>query len=169
MKNKGVYIISFILCQVFLLKPALAQVTDLEQGVYIRLLREFSVFLDVILLILIILLVIGLHGAFKYLRADDTWKNKLKIFFHFLSKEPALIFSQHGVKNNKGTYLHSFDDYKKFHSLSKKSFIRTVGLLVLQLLILAFLVYGLAFLTHYTSASDSTTMQSNYFLLQLGK
>jgi multisubunit Na+/H+ antiporter MnhB subunit len=142
---------------------------DPEQQPLFRLLREFSVFLVVVLLIFIIFLAISLFGALKYLGPKDSFKNKLKLIWHFFSQEPAQLFSRLAQRDRTGTYLLPYDSYKRLHNLSQKTFMRTLGVLVLQVCIIVFLIFGLSFLSHYTKATNAKNLESNNFILQLDK
>lgn len=143
--------------------------SDVENLTAFRLLREFSIFLNVILIVLVILLALSLHEALKYLGNPNSLKNKLKLIFSFLHEEPAQVFSQMASKDPRGTYKLPFEKYRQLHLFSKKTFLRTMGLIVLQVLLLVFMIYGLTLLTHYTKAQENNLLQSHNFLLQLEK
>ena len=160
----------FCLVIIFSLPMALAQTgNDAENLPAFRLAREFSIFLNVVLIILVILLAVSLHGALKYLGSPDTPKNKLKLIFSFLRQEPAQIFSQLAVKDQRGTYELPFEKYRQLHLTTRKTFLRTLGLLVVQILLFVFLIYGLTLLTHYSQAQGNILLQSKNFILQLYK
>ncbi len=142
---------------------------DAENLPIFRLAREFSVFLNIVLIIFVILLAISLHGALKYLGNPDTLKNKIRIVFAFLKREPAEIFSQLSNQDRNGTYQLPFEKYRQLHLISRKTFLRTLGLIVMQVILVLFLIYGLTFLSHYTKAQGDNLLQSHNFLLQLDK
>jgi hypothetical protein len=144
-------------------------ISDPEQQPLIRLLREFSVFINLVLVIMVLILAISLHGALKYLGGKDSWKNKIRIIWHFLSKEPAQLFSQKAQRDKTGTYLLPFESYRRLHNMTQKTFLRALGLIVVQISLIIFLIYGLSLLGHYTSASGAKSLESNNFILQLDK
>ncbi|MCX6742908.1 MAG: hypothetical protein NT116_01605 [Candidatus Parcubacteria bacterium] len=149
---------------------ALAQTgNDLENLTAFRLVREFSIFVNIVLIILVILLAVSLHGALKYLGSHDTPKNKLKLISSFLLQEPAEIFSQLSAKDQHGTYQLPFEKYRQLHLISRKTFLRTLGLIILQVILIVFMIYGLTLLTHYTKAQENNLLQSHNFQLQLDK
>ena len=142
---------------------------EVENMTVFRLLREFSVFLNIVMLVLVILLALSLHGALKYLGNPNSLKNKLKLIFSFLRQEPAQVFSQLASKDPLGTYKLPFEKYRQLHLFSRKTFLRTMGLIVLQVILLVFMIYGLTLLTHYTKAQENNLLQSHNFLLQSDK
>jgi hypothetical protein len=147
----------------------LAQVSDFEQQPLVRLLREFSVFINIVLVIMVLLLAVSLHGALKYLGGNDSWKNKIRLVWHFLSKEPAQLFSQLAQRDKTGTYILPFETYRRLQTLSQKTFLRTLGLVFVQVIVTVFLIYGISLLGHFTSASGAKFLESNNFILQLDK
>ena len=143
--------------------------TEVEQVPIIRLLREFSVFLNVVLVILVILLFIGLYGSLKYLGGEQKLTEKIKLVLHFLKQEPASVFSEIANRDKRGTYLKSFEKFRSYHLFSRKTFLRTLGIIIVQIVILAILLYGLAVLTHSSKAQETNSLQSKNFQLELKK
>lgn len=160
-----IFVFSLLFAPVVLAQGAV----DAENYSLFRLLREFSIFLNAVLIILVIVLAISLRGALKYLGGSDTVKNKLKLIFSFISKEPASIFSQISKRDPNGTYQLPFEKYRKMHLFSRKTFFRTLGLVVLQVMLIVFMIYALNALTNYTKAKGNNLLQSPNFKLQLDK
>jgi hypothetical protein len=164
------FFIFFSLVLLGLASSVSAQVIiDPQQQPLIRILREFSIFINIVLVIMVVLLVISLHGALKYLGNNDSWTEKMRKIWHFLSKEPAQLFSQMAQRDKTGTYLLPFESYRRLHNMTQKTFLRALGLVVIQVCIIIFLVYGLSLLGHYISASGAKLLESNNFILELDK
>lgn len=153
--------------------PVFAQaITDPEQQPLVRMLREFSFFLNIVLVIMVILLSVTLRGALKYLGGKDSLKNKVFKVYYFLSKEPAQLFSQMAQRDKTGTFLLPFESYRKLHHISRKIFFRTLGLAAIQIGVIIFLIYGVSLIGHHSEASDdskSKSMKSDNFILELDK
>jgi hypothetical protein len=103
------------------------------------------------------------------LGGNEPWKDKIKLVWHFLSKEPAQLFSQMANRDKTGTYILPFESYRRLHNTSQKTFFRTLGLVVVQVSIIIFLIYGLSLLNNYSRASGGKSLESNNFLLQFDK
>jgi len=147
-----------------------AQVSSIsEQQPLVSSLQEFSVFIYLFLFILAILLAASLHGAFKYLGSKNSWQNKISLIWHFISKEPAQIFSQMARRDKTGTYLLPFASYRHLHHTGRKTFLPILSLIVVQVSIIIFLIYGLSLLGHYSRASGANSLESNNFIQQLDK
>jgi hypothetical protein len=133
------------------------------------LVQEFFVFINIVLLIMIIVLALSWHGALEYLGGKNSWQNKIRMIWHFLCKEPAQLFSQAAQKDKTGTYLLPFESYRRLHKMSQKTFWPTLGLIVFQVSIIAFLIYGTSLLGYDSRASGAKSLESNNFILQLDK
>jgi hypothetical protein len=143
--------------------------TEVVETQWSRLLREFSIFINLILIVLLALFIISFYETIKYLRNEEKIKNQARIFLHLFAKDPAWIFSQLSGRDKNGTYMGSFERYKRFQLFSKKTFIRTLGLAMLQVIILFLLLYGLSFFTHKSRAQESNLIQSSNFFMELKK
>ncbi|MCX6740385.1 MAG: hypothetical protein NTZ49_04105 [Candidatus Parcubacteria bacterium] len=167
-------ILQFIFFFSFLLLAAVqpvlaANLNNIELSPMVRLLREFSVFLNIILIILIFILALSIKAAFKNIKEEKGWKNKAKLLLYILSKDPTFLFSQKATRDKNGTYMISFDKYRKFQDLSRHTIFQALGLIIIKVFIFAFLIYGISYLAHFTSASENKLLESNNFILQLDK
>lgn len=171
MKIKNLqFLIIPILSLLVVFQPALAaNLNDVEFSPTVRLVREFSVFLNIILIILVFIVALSVKAAFKNIKSEKGLKNKARLLVYILSKDPAFIFSQKASRDNNGTYMISFDKYRNLQNLSRHTLFQALGLIVLKVFIFAFLVYGISYIARFTSASESRILESNNFILQLDK
>jgi hypothetical protein len=122
-------------------------------------------FVDLALIIMINILFFRLYGAIKHLGVKENIINKISLALSMFSKGAAEIFNDKAARDKRGTYLSSFDKFKKYDTLSKQAFYRTVFLLLLQVFILGFLLFSLVSIN--SSGSDtSKAQQASHFKLQ---
>jgi len=120
-----------------------------------RLIREFSFFLNLVLILLILFWVFSIIESIKNLNHKKSFKERLKVLFSAAVKEPALVFSQHSPRDKSGTYTSSYNNYRRFHSFSKKTAQRTAGVIILKLIVLFVLFFGLASINKTTQAQGA--------------
>ena len=142
---------------------------EVEALTAFRLLREFSVFLNIALIILVIIMAASIHGALKFIGKEKGVINKMKLFWYFLSHEPADLFSHETMRDKNGTYMMSYDKYKRYQNLSRKTLLRTIGLIFIKVMIITILIYGISFLARYSAASENKLLESENFMMELDK
>lgn len=135
----------------------------------LRLLNHFSIFISLVLSILIFILAISFHDALKYLGKNEAWHKKIGKIHHFLKYEPAHLFASLAERDKNGTYLLPYETYKRLHILSKKTLLRTFGLVFVQLTVIFFLIYGLTLYGHFTIAFGGKSQENNNLTQQLNQ
>ncbi len=115
-------------------------------------LRDLSLFLTIVLIILILLLFFGLQIATKRLAKNTKFLTKLKLAWHILSQEPARVFALNAEQAKNGTYQMAYSEHKDLHVFSQKNSKRLIGLVVIDLLLLTYVVIGLNHVSHAQSA-----------------
>jgi|GEM_PF-4489036 len=133
----------------------LKQTTGQER--MILFLEEFLVFLAIVLLLSIIFLILGLHGALKNLNKPEPIINRLKLIWHLLFKDAAFVFSTNAAKDSNGTYQISFNKHKRFHAFSQRNLKRVLGLVIIDLIILSLILINI---NHKSRAQDMPYNQS---------
>ena len=141
-------------------KTAFAQTSDSFENRYVILLREFSFLLNIILAILVIFLIISIYSSLKYLSKNSAAKKSFSLIWTLLTKEPAYVFSVHAPRDEDGTFQSSFQKHRALHLLTQKTLMRTLGLIIIKLIILAVLIFGLTGFNHSGSAQMSSYNQS---------
>lgn len=106
---------------------------------YLILLQEFTIFLLVAIVLVFIFLLIGALNTLKNLNLNTNFKQKIKLLYQLLIKEPALIFALNAPRDNNGTFYASFEKHKSYQRFSRKNFFRLVGLSILVIIIILIL------------------------------
>lgn len=158
--SKGVAINLVTNSNTLLGKIASASNNFQKQSVALRLIQEFSIFLNILLLILIIFFGLNLYGAYKYLNISGKIKEKVKYLFLILKHEPAVLFSHLAGRDNNGTYKVSYHRHRQLHLNSQKGLQRTAGILVLKVVILVVLTISLAGLQYASIAQVNYTQDT---------
>ena len=122
---------------------------------YLILLQQLSIFLLAVILIIFIFLLISLISAYKNLKSNKTFKQKLKLIFQLLTKDPSIIFSNNAPRDKKGTYRVSFDKHKSLQIFSRKNFLRLIGLIIIIIVVLLCI-----------SSNLNHTSQARYYLIE---
>jgi uncharacterized repeat protein (TIGR01451 family) len=141
-------------------KTVFAQTGDQSESRYITLLREFSFLLNIILIILVAFLLISIYSSLKYLSKNSAAKKYFSLIWALLTKEPAYVFSIHAPRDEVGTFQSSFQKHRQAHIFTQKTLMRTLGLIIIKLIILAVLIFGLSGFNHSSSAQMSSYNQS---------
>jgi uncharacterized repeat protein (TIGR01451 family) len=145
-KGVGINIGQGQLSQVFA-KAVFATSGQAAQSISERLIIEFSLILNIVLGILIVLLLITIYEAIKHIQVKG-FGNKIKIALNLLHKEPAVIFADQTGQDKKGTYGNSYEKYKRLHEYSQKTIERALGIIILKLIILVVLILGVIGVNH---------------------
>ena len=123
----------------------------------VSLLRQFSVFLIIILGLLLALLCAGLHNIARYLAPKADWRKKLSLGWQVLSQEPAKVFSEYAERAVNGTYSHAYEKHRSLHVFSQKNLKRLIGLALIDILILSYITISL---NHQSEAQTAPYDQS---------
>ncbi|MBN1326117.1 hypothetical protein JW977_04035 [Candidatus Falkowbacteria bacterium] len=135
-----------------LFKTAFAEENNPTDSRYILLLREFSMLLNLILIILGIFFIISIFSSVKYLAQSKKSRKSLSLVWNILTKDPAYVFSTHASRDESGTYQSSFQKHRQFQISSQKNLMRAVGIILLKAIIFAVIVLGLAGVNHNSRA-----------------
>ncbi len=146
---------------------AWAATSQINESRYVVLLREFSVFINIILFVLLAYLFISLYSSIRYLRIRSKEKKYRSLIWSILTKEPALVFANNSDRDDNGTYKDSYQRHRAIHLASQKAFLRTIGLIILKFIILAVLIFGITGVNHFGSAQMSDFNESGV-LVEVG-
>jgi uncharacterized repeat protein (TIGR01451 family) len=146
-------------------KAVFATSGQTAQSVGERLIIEFSLILNIILVILIVLLLFSIYEALKQIQVKG-FGNKMKIALNLLHKEPAVIFADQTNQDKKGTYKNSYGSYKKLHEYSQKTVERALGIIILKLIVLVVLILGVAGVNHQSIAQLASYDQAGQDIQQ---
>ncbi|MFC1598958.1 FG-GAP-like repeat-containing protein [Patescibacteria group bacterium] len=136
-------------------KIANAQSVYTRNTTIVRMLQEFSVFINIILVILVFALIISILSTLKHLPLGKNMGDKLKFLLFLFIKQPVDAFADNAQKDNLGTYKQSYEKHRKYHQYVKKTLNRALGLLLVKVIVVILLVIGLSQLNHYSIAQDS--------------
>ncbi len=150
--SKGVAVNAVLSANTLPGKIALAGNGLPSQSLALRLIQEFSFFLNLILIILIIVLAINLYSTFKHLNLTRRLMEKFRYLLLIFNKEPAVIFSRWATKDKNGTYQLSYYRQRIAHLSSQKALRGAAGIVILKVVILVALTFGLAGLQYQSIA-----------------
>ncbi|MCX6746437.1 MAG: LamG domain-containing protein [Candidatus Parcubacteria bacterium] len=132
-----------------------------------------SYLLDFIILILFIFLFLRITQLIKSLGEKYSFGEKLHLAPELIVANPSATFDKYGQKNNKGTYLKSFEQYKKNSRTVKKIIQGTLGFLALKFIIISLIFLNIPrpgeaqpkFINALSQANDFQTFKNGTFTL----
>ncbi len=124
------------------------------------LLREFSLILNLLILILLGFLSGSIISSFSHLGKDLNWQKRLKLLGQMFVKEPAVMFSEQAQPDKNGIYQISFEKHKQSQLNAQKHVKRALGLIAIKAVVLVTLLTGLAGVNHLGKAQTAPYDQS---------
>lgn len=145
-KGKLLFSLGFFLIFAFFIAPnALAESIMLDQQVSImsaqdiaisKVLLIISSFSSYLIGLFIVLLIVSIMLLFIRANAYVRTMDKAYALPQILFKKPINSFEKLGPKDEKGTYLRSYSDHKKYHQVAKGSFWATLGTTALKVVLI---------------------------------
>jgi len=160
------FIFVFLFFNIMNITVTATQVTGVQttQTVGNLVMQEFSLVINIVILVLVIFLLISISSAVKSL-GKIKLTDKLRLGPSMLVNEPSSFFSNMASRNNAGTYKSSFENYRKYHLTGKKTFITALAAIVLQTFILGYIIYNFSQLQEIKDKDVTEQTQSNQFQL----
>lgn len=138
-----------------------------RQTNFFNLLQPFLFIVDLALIIMLNILVFNLYSAIKRLNVKENVFRKIFLGLHIIEEEPSIAFFENAPRDRNGTFLYSYDDYRRFHDLSRKTMKRAVFLFFLQMITLGFLIFSVASFTIGNSSNPLEHQSGKFKLKQL--